>query len=571
MLTAGLSLALSLLGDDKPAKHPAWEPAELGAAAPAALKPSPKAVLKGSVGSIDVRYPRAGTPQGEDRSVKLVAWRGERASAQLLLWATEDLDLVRVEGGSLRSGAAAIPVQASFVRYVRAEGQLVPDILDVAREVELPAGTRRPVWLTVDIPRDAEPGPYRGQVVAQGGHGSKVVFPLELEVLAATLPAPRDWRIHLDLWQQPESVARYHDVPLWSPEHFALLKPLMQRLAEAGQKTITCSLFHEPWGGQTYDRIPGMVAWRRKADGTWAYDYDVFDRWVAFMSDEVGLSKAFIHCYTMIPWSLSFRYFDEATGSVQDAKLKPGTPEYEAFWGPFLADFTRHLKAKGWLERTRIAMDERPDAILRPALATLRKHAPEIKAVAAINGPSAITEEMEDVSAYVTHTGGFTPELLDRRRKAGRTTTFYVCCDPKQPNTFTASAPAEAQWQGLFAAARGFDGFLRWAWNSWVADPLACTDHVSWTSGDCFLVYPGNRSSIRFERLRDGLEDFEKVRLLREAASGVRTPEASAAMAGVEKALEAFTWERGKQEGVHAADVAQAQAALERAARVLLK
>ena len=34
-------------------------------------------------------------------------------------------------------------------------------------------------------------------------------------------------------------------------------------------------------------------------------------------------------------------------------------------------------------------------------------------------------------------------------------------------------------------------------------------------SGDTYLVYPYNRSSMRFERLIDGIENAEKIRQLR--------------------------------------------------------
>jgi hypothetical protein len=39
----------------------------------------------------------------------------------------------------------------------------------------------------------------------------------------------------------------------------------------------------------------------------------------------------------------------------------------------------------------------------------------------------------------------------------------------------------------------------------------------SWSSGDAYLVYPGLRSSIRFERLIEGIQDFEKINVLKEA------------------------------------------------------
>jgi hypothetical protein len=95
-----------------------------------------------------------------------------------------------------------------------------------------------------------------------------------------------------------------------------------------------------------------------------------------------------------------------------------------------------------------------------------------------------------------------------------------------------------------------------------VEDPLQSTDFTAWPSGDTCLVYPGNRSSIRFERLRDGLEDFEKVRLVRMRAS-------TATRARLDDALQVFSWARGLKAGVHDADVAAAAAALDAVAREL--
>jgi hypothetical protein len=37
-------------------------------------------------------------------------------------------------------------------------------------------------------------------------------------------------------------------------------------------------------------------------------------------------------------------------------------------------------------------------------------------------------------------------------------------------------------------------------------------------AGDCFIVYPGGNSCIRFEKLREGIVDYEKIRILREAS-----------------------------------------------------
>ncbi len=217
-------------------------------------------------------------------------------------------------------------------------------------------------------------------------------------------------------------------------------------------------------------------------------------------------------------------------------------------------------------------MDERPDHLMKGAIATLEKHAPGMRIASAINHPSNLTREVADVSPIISATSDFSLAELDARREAGKTTTFYVCTGPARPNTFTYSPPAEAEWLGLFSAARGFDGFLRWAYQSWVENPLISTDFTSWPPGDCFLIYPGNRSSVRFERLRDGFEDFEKIRLLREwSKTSTPNAEQTAALAKMEESLKPFTWERGAQPGGHTQDVRNANEAIDAAARTLAK
>ena len=328
----------------------------------------------------------------------LRAWRGERAAGQIVITAPSAQPETTVSCAGLRGpGGAPLPVSTRFVRYTHAAGKLRADILDTESALDLAAGTNRPVWISIDVPRDAAPGRYTGELLVRSATGVSKV-PVSAEVLPATLPAPKDWKVHFDLWQHPDAVARYHDVPMWSREHFDLMRPLMRRLADAGQKTITCTLIDEAWGGQTYDRFRGMVEWRRKADGSWSYDYAAFDRWVEFMQKECGFESARIHCYTMIPWSLKFAYFDETRGVHDTLELKPGTPEYEKHWAGFLKNFIAHLRAKGWLEKTRIGIDERPDHLLRPTLELLAKHAPELKVASAINHRSDLNKQVDDVS-----------------------------------------------------------------------------------------------------------------------------------------------------------------------------
>ena len=56
-----------------------------------------------------------------------------------------------------------------------------------------------------------------------------------------------------------------------------------------------------------------------------------------------------------------------------------------------------------------------------------------------------------------------------------------------------------------------------------VEGPLRDSRFRQWPAGDTYLVYPGARSSIRFERLIEGIQDAEKIRIPREEFAAVDT------------------------------------------------
>ena len=151
----------------------------------------------------------------------------------------------------------------------------------------------------------------------------------------------------------------------------------MKKLAAGGQKVITATLINRAWDGQAYDAYGSMVTWIRKIDGTWSYDFSIFDRWVEFMM-ECGIDKE-ITCFSMIPWKLSFRYYDLATDSHKEVKCTPGEKKYDEFWEGMLKAFSAHLKEKGWIEKTFISMDERRLEHMIAAIKVIKKYAPEIK------------------------------------------------------------------------------------------------------------------------------------------------------------------------------------------------
>ena len=181
----------------------------------------------------------------------------------------------------------------------------------------------------------------------------------------------------------------------------------------------------------------------------------------------------------------------------------------------FLVDFAEHLRQKGWLHITNMAIDERAPEDMDEAARLIKKYAPELGFAIADNHNSYKRyTNMRDVCVGQKQ-GAMTAEEIAMRRANGDVSTYYVCCSTLFPNVFTNSQPFEAELLGVYAVAYDYDGMLRWAYNSWNANPVYDSRFRYWASGDTFVVYPGARSSVRFERLIDGIELSEKVRTLR--------------------------------------------------------
>lgn len=493
--------------------------------------------LQASFVSIDKRFPKSVAPDIiPTESDRLIGWKGERVSAQLLLWTAEDIGNARVQFTDFRSedGAVLPPsiAQARFVRYVMTDefaggcghrkpedfaASLSPDMLDNLSQFDLEAKNVRPVWVTVKIPHSAQPGQYNGQIQITGKDNVSKNLTLELDVIDQILPKPAQWSFHLDQWQHPSAIARVDSVEIWSDAHFEAMKPTMQLLVDAGQKVITTTLNKDPWNVQTFDPYEDMIIWTKHQDGSWSYDYTIFDRWVEFMMD-LGINKM-INCYSLIPWNNEIHYKDEATGDFVDVKADPGTPVFKEMWGKFLIDFSRHLEEKGWLEITNISMDERDRESLDAAFHLIDSVAPKLGVSFADNKKTYQRyPNSRDIS--VSSRDPFSPTDLIDRRSRGLNTTFYVYCATEFPNQFTFSDPAESTYLGWYAMAAGFDGLLRWAFNSWVENPMHDSRFRTWPAGDTYIVYPQGRSSIRYERMVEGIQDYEKVKVLRAALEG---------------------------------------------------
>jgi hypothetical protein len=529
---------------DKPSDPSSWQKQSTG--------------LNAAFGTTDELYLRSEVPHlaAVSSSWEATGWKGQRVNAQLLVWSPDTLHQVRLVTGDLSDSKGHLLkkdiISASMVRYVLSnfpygsfDGScgavstdtafLLPDRLEKFDRFDLPGRSLRPIWISFEIPRDAVPGEYSGFVeVLSEKYNTKL--PVKIRIQEQMLPPPHDWKYRLDLWQNPWVIAWYYHVEPWSDEHIALLKKHLKLYADAGGTYITTYAVHSPWSDNSYMIEGTMIDWLKRRDGSWAFDYSIFDKYVQ-TAMEVGIDRA-ITVYTPLPWGNRFRYMEESTGNYVYEVWAPGSTEFKSFWNIFLNDLKAHLTKRGWMQKTYLGINENELEYTLAAARIIKENSKDWKITYAGNWHPELTQILDDYSPVIGSEPG--QQQLSERKARGAKTTYYICCFPGKPNTFVFSPPVEGRYVSWYASAYGYDGFLRWAYDAWPADPVRDARHTLWPAGDCFLVYPGGNSSIRFEKLREGIVDYEKIRIIKESAAKSSDPQVKNLLKQLESHLNKF-------------------------------
>lgn len=209
-----------------------------------------------------------------------------------------------------------------------------------------------PVYVRFNVPSDAAPGDYRGGVTIRVAGARPVTVPVELYVSPWVVPDPKDYRTYVGLYQSPTSVALQYKVDEWSERHWKLLEKSFALLARAGNKMVNvCVVDHTQFGNDE-----GMVYWIRKADGTYDYDFSVFDRFMALAKKHFGtLDYVALQVWHSGGWGMrkadqrnTVTVIDRAAKTRKRMQVpKFDTDEARRFWRPVLKACHRRLAKLG--------------------------------------------------------------------------------------------------------------------------------------------------------------------------------------------------------------------------------
>jgi len=471
-------------------------------------------------------FPDTPAPSQPDAPVRLQCARNEIESAQLALRSDRDLENVTVRVSPLRhtAGAAFLSEEQfrwNLVGYVpvkknspetppserlREAPFAAPDPLLEDRTFALKAGETRPIWLTLNVPEQATPGEYRGTVTVETPQG-RASLPVEVAVYPFALPAAR--HLYVTNWFSLDAIARAHQLSLWSEEFWKVLERYARSMAEHRQNVVLTPL--------------SAITLYREEDGSLSFDYSRLDRFIQLfdrfgVADRIELSHP--GGFGEGGWESpvirlhSLAATDRRTGQSLSLEAKEALP-------PFLKALEGHLAEKGWLDRVCIHVADEPAehnrASWMEASELIHRAAPRLKRIDAIE-TTGFGETLEIWVPKLNHLRNWMKEY-EAARHRGAELWFYTCCHPfgYYPNRFIDYPLIKTRILHWLNWRFQLAGYLHWGLNFWTANPFEDLNDASLPPGDSFIIYPGKSgplSSIRWEAMRDGLEDYEYLWLL---------------------------------------------------------
>ena len=491
----------------------------------------------------------------------LVAARRDSAAFQVIVNADSGYSLTkglndwysakrRVYGPFTRLRLAVespFPVKMDLEEFVTDDDLIEKaDILLGCETRESAPNTPSAMWVELEVPADAKPGDYEIKVTlfASDYNSDERVVATEtvrLKVYDVLLPEARDVSFYLDLWQHNSNIARKHDVPLWSDEHFAVIEKYVSAISELGQKSITVVASEIPWAGQgcyVEHKYGGdlyeysCISITKELDGSFSYDFSKMQRYIDLCTsygisgdiEVIGLvniwdqkpmgAAKLIEDY---PEMIRLRYFDKT-----DACFKYVRRTEEFF--DYVKALERYFITTGQIERVRIAADEPADMEkYRKSITGILSVAPSFRLKTAINHVEFIEEfgdNIDDFAPYIRCASEEYDRLISyKRENAGKKFLWYVCCFGANPNTYVRSPLIESRIIGILTDAMRFDGFLRWNFTVWPDDPRKDIRYGGFEAGDTNFVYPAYNGapllSLRYKNLRRGIFDFEIIQMVR--------------------------------------------------------
>ena len=449
------------------------------------------------------------------------AARGETEAFQVVWWSTAGADHVTASLDHLRGPTAGAegwvtvgPVSYVYCRVATTDLRMsvqgldrfygpgfYPEVLEANRPVSVHPGQHQPFWISVAIPRDAAPGTYEGRVTVRCEKES-ITLPFELRVWDFALPEPSE---------------------------FAVRNVFTFSGYDAKTRTRHCSdeaSFQAYWRNlrKTAATMPGAcfssldpAPVRRDASDQLSYDWAPFDQQVEWCRQQLGVR------HFILPFDY-LAYHEQLFSPT--AVIGPGVVAGSARWFALLEQalsrYVEHLRARSWFGEFSFFIYDEPDNRVLPECRRLVELARRVDpALQLILHSHPWTSEMVALdSTAVLNPRHYSLPFVEKLQARGW--KIWTYCNGASVIDGPPNASRMIPWLYF---KQGITGMTWHSLDDWgVTSPWEAPDrYLSWNAASCFF-FPDPADpiralrTIRWEQWRDGMEDFEFLRRLRDDA-----------------------------------------------------
>ncbi|WP_242615160.1 DUF4091 domain-containing protein [Paenibacillus solani] len=385
----------------------------------------------------------------------------------------------------------------------------------------------RSIWVSVDIPVDAEAGAFDISVKITDSQGKSLALEtFKLEVIAAALP--EQTLIHTE-WFHVDCLSTHYGVDVFSEPHWERIEQYIRTAVNHGMNMILTPLFTPPLDTEIGGERPTVqLVDVELSTGNYHFSFDRLERWVD-LCNRCGVKYVeFSHLFTQ--WGAKHAPKIMATVDGQFKQLfgwntDSRDPEYTAFITSFLHELIRFIDDHELRERVFFHLSD------EPGLGDLDTYRAASELVKPILKDFPMIDALSDYDFYrsglIEHPIPASNDIqpfLDHGVEG--LWTYYCCAQYKKvSNRFFHMPSARNRALGIQLYKLNLKGFLHWGYNFWYSqfskypiNPFQVTDAGGgFPAGDPFLVYPGEEGpieSIRLEVLTEALQDLRALELL---------------------------------------------------------
>jgi len=356
-------------------------------------------------------------------------------------------------------------------------------------EIDVPAGMTRKVWFTVDSSK-VPSGAAKSTFEISGG-GQKISVPLNVDISSLKMERPR---LSLSMWDYSSGNA-YAITPDNHAAAFALMKS---------------HFVDTTWGSQSVLPQPGPAAFDAQDNLKVKLAFPTLDRWIG-------------------EWPNARHYFIYERAGGAFAGVKYDTPEFQTRVGSWAKALSDHIQELG-LRPNQFGMTLVDEAQTESQFAVSAAWAQAIKATApdiqlvqtiVIHHPDQVKNQdaLNRMNLFILNqsvyrkTGEPTEKYFQQQEGNGKTLWFYMANGPAR----LLDPQKYYRQQAWFAFSQGAKGEGFWSFAD--APPSSWNEYTSirTNSSPVFLDNKTVHNSIHWDAVRDSVEDYEELSMLRDA------------------------------------------------------